>query len=178
MTGTKSRTALAWALMALLACLAPLAVEAKKKAGADTQKEKKEEEKWDVADPPGEWSWKTITIDTEETTWSDVDVTSRVAPCLGEAPLTSRTLLSCFQALLLGHGTFGSPQRPHAGLPALPDLVPPLCEATWPLSIAGTSLRSLLLSSFSPWLHCTILAPDEASTNHLPQLRRSATLLQ
>lgn len=31
-----------------------------------------EEEKWDVNDPPGEW--KTISIDTEETTWSNVDV--------------------------------------------------------------------------------------------------------
>ncbi len=34
--------------------------------------EKEEEEKWDVSSPPGERL--TITIDTEETTWSDVDV--------------------------------------------------------------------------------------------------------
>ncbi len=33
---------------------------------------KEEEEKWEVSDPPGDR--QTITIDTEETTWSDVDV--------------------------------------------------------------------------------------------------------
>jgi len=30
------------------------------------------EEKWDVSHPPGDW--QSITIDTEETTWSNVDV--------------------------------------------------------------------------------------------------------
>ncbi len=30
------------------------------------------ESKWDVGDPPGEW--RTITVDTTETTWSNVDV--------------------------------------------------------------------------------------------------------
>ena len=34
--------------------------------------EEAEEEEWDVSDPPGDW--QTITIDTTETTWSDVDV--------------------------------------------------------------------------------------------------------
>ncbi|MDQ7089019.1 MAG: hypothetical protein Q9Q13_14690, partial [Acidobacteriota bacterium] len=28
--------------------------------------------KWDVSDPPG--SWTSVTIDTRETTWSNVDV--------------------------------------------------------------------------------------------------------
>jgi hypothetical protein len=61
-------------MVALLACLTPLAAEAKKKDKAAKDESQKEEEKWDVANPPGEWSWKTITIDTDETTWSDVDV--------------------------------------------------------------------------------------------------------
>ena len=40
--------------------------------GEDGEEGEKEDEKWDVNNPPGEW--KTITIDTEETTWSNVDV--------------------------------------------------------------------------------------------------------
>ena len=103
---------------------------------------------------------------------------SRATPRLGEAPLTSRTLHSCFQAPLPGRGTFGSSQRPRAGLPTLRELVSPLCEAAWPLSIAGTSLRSRLLSSFSLWHHCIVPAPVVASVSLLLQLRRSATSLQ
>ena len=44
---------------------------------ADAKKDKGdagkgEEEKWDVSNPPGEW--RTIEIDTEETTWTNLDV--------------------------------------------------------------------------------------------------------
>jgi Tol biopolymer transport system component/imidazolonepropionase-like amidohydrolase len=64
---------LALTLIALLTLLAPLAVDAKKgKKAKDDDAGKKEEEKWEVSNPPGEWV--EITIDTEETTWSDVDV--------------------------------------------------------------------------------------------------------
>ncbi|TDI31802.1 MAG: amidohydrolase [Acidobacteria bacterium] len=38
----------------------------------DEKADDSEEEKWDVSQPPGPWD--TITIDTEETTWSSVDV--------------------------------------------------------------------------------------------------------
>jgi Tol biopolymer transport system component/imidazolonepropionase-like amidohydrolase len=44
-----------------------------KKAGKDgAGKEDDEKEKWDVNNPPG--AWKTIAIDTDETTWTSVDV--------------------------------------------------------------------------------------------------------
>jgi hypothetical protein len=56
---------------ALLLCL-PSPAEARKGKKDKGKDEAKEEEKWDVASPPGEW--KTIRIDTEETTWSNVDV--------------------------------------------------------------------------------------------------------
>ncbi|MCF6262267.1 MAG: amidohydrolase family protein [Xanthomonadales bacterium] len=39
---------------------------------ADAEVDVEETPKWDVSNPPGEW--KAITIDTRETTWSDVDV--------------------------------------------------------------------------------------------------------
>ncbi|MBE9549800.1 MAG: PD40 domain-containing protein [Proteobacteria bacterium] len=41
-------------------------------AGETTDGKGDEEPKWDVSNPPGEW--KSISIDTKETTWSDVDV--------------------------------------------------------------------------------------------------------
>ncbi len=56
----------------LLVVAAPLAAEAKKAKPKQDEAEQKEEQKWDVNAPPGEWS--TIKIDTTETTWSDVDV--------------------------------------------------------------------------------------------------------
>ena len=71
MTRTHSRRLLTWALIAMLATLAPLAVDAKKKDKA-TDAEQDEEPKWDVSNPPGDW--RTITIDTDETTWTSVDV--------------------------------------------------------------------------------------------------------
>ncbi len=56
-----------------VACLLLLAPStaldaAKKKSGGDEN----EEAKWDVSSPPGKW--KTVALDTTETTWSDVDV--------------------------------------------------------------------------------------------------------
>jgi len=44
---------------------------ASKEAGKD-DKDKKDEKKWDVANPPG--TWTPVSIDTTETTWSDVDI--------------------------------------------------------------------------------------------------------
>ncbi len=41
-------------------------------SGAPAEVKKTDKPEWDVSNPPGEW--KTITIDTEETTWSGVDV--------------------------------------------------------------------------------------------------------
>ena len=46
---------------------------AHRRSGGKAKKEKSEEKpKWDVNAPPGDWS--TITIDTDETTWSEVDI--------------------------------------------------------------------------------------------------------
>ncbi|HKQ98929.1 MAG TPA: amidohydrolase, partial [Candidatus Polarisedimenticolia bacterium] len=45
---------------------------ASKPAGKDVAADKKEEPKWNVDAPPGEW--KEVPIDTRETTWSTVDV--------------------------------------------------------------------------------------------------------
>ena len=59
-------------LAALLAVWAPLTAEAGKGKKGKKKDKEKEEETWDVSNPPGDW--KTIVIDTEETTWSDVDV--------------------------------------------------------------------------------------------------------
>lgn len=57
------------ALAAMLLLAAAVAGQAEeKKAGLDAQ----DEPKWDVSQPPGDW--RSITIDTEETTWSNVDV--------------------------------------------------------------------------------------------------------
>ncbi len=53
----------------LFAFLLAAPVQAAKK---EKGKEKDEEEKWSVSAPPGEWT--SIAIDTEETTWSNVDV--------------------------------------------------------------------------------------------------------
>ncbi len=58
-------------ILAVLALSGPLLVAGA--AGAEKSEEgKKEEEKWDVNNPPGEW--ETVAIDTTETTWSSVDV--------------------------------------------------------------------------------------------------------
>ncbi len=38
----------------------------------DEEAEPEDDDKWDVSEPPGEW--QTVVIDTEETTWSNVDV--------------------------------------------------------------------------------------------------------
>ena len=46
--------------------------ETAEESGSSDEKKDEEEEKWDVSNPPGEWV--SITIDTQETTWSDVDV--------------------------------------------------------------------------------------------------------
>jgi hypothetical protein len=50
----------------------PRADKAEEGKGEPGEEGEEKEEKWDVNNPPGDW--KTITIDTEETTWSDVDV--------------------------------------------------------------------------------------------------------
>ena len=55
--------------------LGPADLEARKKKKPAIQEEaasEKDDETWNVSEPPGEW--QTITIDTEETTWSNVDV--------------------------------------------------------------------------------------------------------
>jgi Tol biopolymer transport system component/imidazolonepropionase-like amidohydrolase len=52
----------------ILLCLASAVVLIPALAGAAEENE----EKWDVSNPPGKWI--TVTIDTTETTWSDVDV--------------------------------------------------------------------------------------------------------
>ena len=56
-------------LLALAWSLGPVPTPA---GEADKKDEEKKEEKWDVNNPPGEWS--TITIDTDESTWTNVDV--------------------------------------------------------------------------------------------------------
>ena len=63
----------AWLITALigLMCLTLPVVAAGAKA-EKIDEDTEEEEKWDVTHPPG--AWRTVTIDTDETTWSDVDV--------------------------------------------------------------------------------------------------------
>ncbi|MEM7356251.1 MAG: amidohydrolase, partial [Acidobacteriota bacterium] len=56
-------------LLLLLTSLSPAAAKKKKN---QPEPETQEEAAWDVANPPGDW--RTITIDTTETTWSNVDV--------------------------------------------------------------------------------------------------------
>ena len=60
MTRRPTRNALVLALLAALAALPVLA------------EEEAEKEEWKVSEPPGEW--RTVVIDTTETTWSNVDV--------------------------------------------------------------------------------------------------------
>jgi Tol biopolymer transport system component/imidazolonepropionase-like amidohydrolase len=63
------------ALAAFLICSAGIALAGSEnsrndgKAGTD---EKTDEKKWDVSNPPGDW--RTISINTKETTWTNVDV--------------------------------------------------------------------------------------------------------
>ncbi len=62
-------------LVAVLMCvIAPLdGIQAKKKkAGKDKKDEEKKEEKWDVANPPGDYY--EVEIDTDEGTWMSLDV--------------------------------------------------------------------------------------------------------
>ena len=73
----KTTTSLASGLLSLLLAaalltLAPSAAHAKKKKDADAAAEKKDEKSWEVNNPPGDW--RTISLDTEETTWSNLDV--------------------------------------------------------------------------------------------------------
>ena len=63
------------ALTLVLACVLPLAASGTH--AKDKKKKKKSDdsaasEKWDVDNPPGEW--RTITINTTETTWTNLDV--------------------------------------------------------------------------------------------------------
>jgi imidazolonepropionase-like amidohydrolase/Tol biopolymer transport system component len=72
---TATRRVLTGLVLATLAIGVSLTAEAGrkgKKTAGGKEGEKKEEAKWDVSNPPGEW--KTVSIDTAETTWSDVDV--------------------------------------------------------------------------------------------------------
>lgn len=59
-------------LAALVPLFPPAADAAAKKEKKDARSEAKET--WDVTNPPGDWGWKSVTIDTNETTWSAVDV--------------------------------------------------------------------------------------------------------
>ena len=59
------------ALFTVAVLLTAAPADAKKKKEKEEATEEKDD-KWDVNNPPGEW--KTITIDTEETTWSNLDV--------------------------------------------------------------------------------------------------------
>ena len=59
-------------VLLLSTALWPLSTLAAAESEPDTIGEE-EEEKWDVSNPPFD-DWRTIEIDTEETTWSDVDV--------------------------------------------------------------------------------------------------------
>lgn len=61
------RRFLATFLLLSLAALLPAAAKKPK------DKDKEDEASWEVSNPPGA-SWRTIVIDTEETTWSEVDV--------------------------------------------------------------------------------------------------------
>ncbi len=71
---TRARDLCVWFLSGLLLLVVPLAVDAKGKKDKKADKEEDaEEQKWEVSNPPGA-EFITITIDTEETTWSDVDV--------------------------------------------------------------------------------------------------------
>ncbi len=71
---TPTRRVLIWLMLAMLAIGVSLTAETggKGKKAAGGKEGETKEEKWDVSNPPGEW--KTISIDTTETTWSDVDV--------------------------------------------------------------------------------------------------------
>jgi len=63
----------AWLITALIGLLgSTLPVIAAETKASKVDEDAEEEEKWDVTDPPGEW--RTVSIDTDETTWSDVDV--------------------------------------------------------------------------------------------------------
>jgi Tol biopolymer transport system component/imidazolonepropionase-like amidohydrolase len=63
------------ALLILAVPMAPAAQEeATTKPAEGSAEEEKADEGWNVSEPPGDW--ETITIDTEETTWSDVDVSA------------------------------------------------------------------------------------------------------
>jgi Tol biopolymer transport system component/imidazolonepropionase-like amidohydrolase len=70
--------AISWAMLAFLLALSPVWAQDNSDASDVTEGSQDdadgddEEEKWDVAAPPGEWN--TINIDTNQTTWSDVDV--------------------------------------------------------------------------------------------------------
>jgi imidazolonepropionase-like amidohydrolase/Tol biopolymer transport system component len=78
---TITRRPFSTALSILLAMLLGIAfatapAEAKKpgKGKKEGKEAKDEKEKWDVSNPPGVETWQTIAIDTDETTWSFVDV--------------------------------------------------------------------------------------------------------
>jgi Tol biopolymer transport system component/imidazolonepropionase-like amidohydrolase len=59
-------------LLALAAAAVLVAVPLVAPLVAEEDEDDEEEESWSVGEPPGEW--RTITIDTTETTWSNVDV--------------------------------------------------------------------------------------------------------
>ena len=69
MRSTWTRSLIGWVVVAL--CLGTVVAAKKDK---DSKGDKDEPPEWDVAAPPGDW--KTVTIDTTETTWSEVDVSS------------------------------------------------------------------------------------------------------
>src|SRR5512147_1123570 len=55
---------------------APAASAPEKEAApaAAASEAKKDEPKWDVSKPPGEWGFHDVAIDTDEGTWMSVDV--------------------------------------------------------------------------------------------------------
>jgi len=59
-------------LAALLVLTTSVSVAKGNKAKGEDADTPTEEETWDVSNPPGDW--RSITIDTTETTWSNVDV--------------------------------------------------------------------------------------------------------
>ena len=68
-------------LVCMLVVGLPLIAKDKKKGDKE-----EEEAKWDVSNPGGDW--QTITIDTDETTWSAVDVSPE--QCLSYAKSVAR----------------------------------------------------------------------------------------
>ncbi|MFG0257513.1 MAG: amidohydrolase family protein [Phycisphaerales bacterium JB043] len=63
--------------VSLLSSVAYPASDEATPGGADTQQNESNDDdtkEWDVSDPPGDWGWRDVAIDTTSSTWSSLDV--------------------------------------------------------------------------------------------------------